>query len=201
VSTPPEPPTASPTSPRPETSARVPGVAAGPQRKGAHAARTPPSGARVEGCGAFGRAVALLGWQSRRICPWRVMAPLPMRGLLEQVVRCPRAEAVRLTGPTELDLPWPDQAQLVMCDHTIEQDQRGVKRITRPMLGLSRSTRPSVPSRGSSLCRCYGKATGRRSRTGPNAGQTVLLSGRVIPSLAKHSTLTFLVPVSSFERL
>ena len=29
-----------------------------------------------------------------------------------------------------------DQAKFVICDHTIEQDHRGVKRVTRPMLGF-----------------------------------------------------------------
>jgi hypothetical protein len=59
-----------------------------------------------------------------------------MRCLIEKVVRFPRAETVRLTGPTELDLTVPDQAKFVMCHHTIEQDHRAVKRITRPMLGF-----------------------------------------------------------------
>jgi putative transposase len=64
------------------------------------------------------------------------MAPLPMRCLIEKVVRFPRAETIRLTGPTELDLTVPDQAKFVICNHTIEQDHRGVKRVTRPMLGF-----------------------------------------------------------------
>jgi transposase-like protein len=59
-----------------------------------------------------------------------------MRGLIEKVVRFPRAETIRLTGPTELDLTVPDQAKFVICNHTIEQDHRGVKRVTRPMLGF-----------------------------------------------------------------
>jgi hypothetical protein len=59
-----------------------------------------------------------------------------MRCLIEKVVRFPRAETVRLTGPTELDLTVPDQAKFVICNHTIEQDHRGVKRVTRPMLGF-----------------------------------------------------------------
>jgi len=29
-----------------------------------------------------------------------------------------------------------DHAKFVICDHTIEQDHRGVKRVTRPMLGF-----------------------------------------------------------------
>jgi hypothetical protein len=64
------------------------------------------------------------------------MAPLPMRCLTEQVVRFPRAEPVRLTGPTELDLTVPDQAQFVVCDHAIAQDHRSVRRVILPMLGF-----------------------------------------------------------------
>jgi transposase-like protein len=64
------------------------------------------------------------------------MAPLPMRCLIEKVVSFARAETVRLTGPTELDLTVPDQAKFVICNHTIEQDHRAVKRVTRPRLGF-----------------------------------------------------------------
>jgi transposase-like protein len=59
-----------------------------------------------------------------------------MRGLIEKVVRFSRAETIRLTGPTELDLTLPDQAKFVIGNHTIEQDHRAVKRVTRPMLGF-----------------------------------------------------------------
>jgi putative transposase len=59
-----------------------------------------------------------------------------MRCLIEKVVRVARAETIRLTGPTELDLTVPDQAKFVICNHTIEQDHRSVKRLTRPMLGF-----------------------------------------------------------------
>jgi transposase-like protein len=59
-----------------------------------------------------------------------------MRCLIEKVVSFPRAEAIRLTGPTKLDLTVPDQAKFVICNHTIEQDHRAVKRVTRPMLGF-----------------------------------------------------------------
>jgi transposase-like protein len=54
-----------------------------------------------------------------------------MRCLIEKVVRFPRAETVRLTGPTELNLTVPDQAKFVLCNHTIEQDHRGMKQVTR----------------------------------------------------------------------
>jgi transposase-like protein len=60
-----------------------------------------------------------------------------MRWFIEKVVRFARAETVRLTGPTELDLTAPDQAKFVICNHTIEQDHRGVKRVTHPMRGFT----------------------------------------------------------------
>jgi hypothetical protein len=50
-----------------------------------------------------------------------------MRGLIEKVVRCPRAETVRLTRPSELDLTVPDQATFVMCNHTLAP-RRGTPR-------------------------------------------------------------------------
>ena len=59
-----------------------------------------------------------------------------MRCLIERVVRYTGSEPVRLTRPAELDLTWTDQAKFVICNHTIEQDHRGVKRATRPMLGF-----------------------------------------------------------------
>ncbi len=46
------------------------------------------------------------------------------------------AEPIRPARPAELDLTWPDQAKFVICNHTIEQDHRAVKRVTRPMLGF-----------------------------------------------------------------
>jgi hypothetical protein len=58
-----------------------------------------------------------------------------MRCLIEKVVRFPRVETIRLTGPTKLDLTVPDQAQFVICNHTIEQDHRFVKRRVNPGLG------------------------------------------------------------------
>ena len=35
-----------------------------------------------------------------------------------------------------LEIERTDHAKFVICDHTIEQDHRGVKRVTRPMLGF-----------------------------------------------------------------
>jgi putative transposase len=46
------------------------------------------------------------------------------------------AEPVGPARPAELDLTLTDQAKFVICNHTIEQDHRGVKRVTRPMLGF-----------------------------------------------------------------
>ena len=59
-----------------------------------------------------------------------------MRCLIEKVVRFPGPETVRLAGPAEPDLASADQAEFVICNHTIEQDHRAVKRVTRPMLGF-----------------------------------------------------------------
>ena len=64
------------------------------------------------------------------------MASLPMMWLIEKVVRCMGAEPRRPARPAELDLTLPDQAKFVICNHTIEQDHRAVKRVTRPMLGF-----------------------------------------------------------------
>ena len=46
------------------------------------------------------------------------------------------AESVRLTRPAEFDLTLADHAEFVICNQSIEQDHRGVKRVTRPMLGF-----------------------------------------------------------------
>jgi len=59
-----------------------------------------------------------------------------MRCIIEKVVSFPRAETVGLTGPTELDLTMPDQAKFVICNHTIEQDHRFVKRQVNLGLGF-----------------------------------------------------------------
>jgi transposase-like protein len=36
----------------------------------------------------------------------------------------------------EFDLTLADQAEFVICNQSIEQDHRGIKRVTRPMLGF-----------------------------------------------------------------
>jgi transposase-like protein len=53
-----------------------------------------------------------------------------------KVVRLPRADTIRLTGPTARDLTSSDQATCGMCHHTIEQDHRFVKRLVNPGLGF-----------------------------------------------------------------
>jgi putative transposase len=59
-----------------------------------------------------------------------------MRCLSEKVTRETGAKTVCLTRPAELGLTSPSQAKFVICDHTIEQDHRAVKRVTRPILGF-----------------------------------------------------------------
>ena len=59
-----------------------------------------------------------------------------MKCLIEKVVRGTESKTVWLTRPAELNLTLTDQAKFVICNHTIEQDHRAVKRITRPMLGF-----------------------------------------------------------------
>jgi DDE domain len=56
-----------------------------------------------------------------------------------------------MTGPTELDLRVPDQAKFVICNHTIEQDHRAVKRITRPMLEFKSFATPHATLAGIEL--------------------------------------------------
>ena len=56
-----------------------------------------------------------------------------MKYLIEKVVRFPGPETVRLARPAEPDLAWADQAKFIICNNTIEQDHRAVKRITHPM--------------------------------------------------------------------
>ena len=57
-----------------------------------------------------------------------------MRCLIERVGRKTGAKTIWLTRPAELDLTWTDQAKFVICNHTIEQDHRGVKRVPSPIL-------------------------------------------------------------------
>jgi transposase-like protein len=59
-----------------------------------------------------------------------------MMAVIRSIVRFAGAEPVGTTGPAQLHLTLTDHAKFVICDHTIEQDHRGVKRITRPMLGF-----------------------------------------------------------------
>jgi putative transposase len=59
-----------------------------------------------------------------------------MTSVIRSIVRFARSETVRPAGPAELHPTLTDQAKFVICDHTIEQDHRAVKRVTRPMLGF-----------------------------------------------------------------
>ena len=64
------------------------------------------------------------------------MTTLPMTYVIRSIVRFARTKPIRATGPAQLHPALTDHAKFVICDHTIEQDHRGVKRITRPMLGF-----------------------------------------------------------------
>ena len=59
-----------------------------------------------------------------------------MTSVIRSKVRFAGAETGGAAGPAQLHPTLTDQAKFVICDHTIEQDHRGVKRITRPMLGF-----------------------------------------------------------------
>ena len=59
-----------------------------------------------------------------------------MTYVTRSIVRFARTVPVGTTGPAQLYLTLTDHAKFVICDHTIEQDHRGVKRVTRPMLGF-----------------------------------------------------------------
>ena len=59
-----------------------------------------------------------------------------MKGLIESILRFSGSESVGLTRPAEFDLTLADHAEFVICNQSIEQDHRGVKRITRSMLGF-----------------------------------------------------------------
>ena len=61
---------------------------------------------------------------------------LLMKSVMRSIVRFAGAETVGAARPAELHPTLTDHAKFVICDHTIEQDHRGVKRITRPMLGF-----------------------------------------------------------------
>ena len=59
-----------------------------------------------------------------------------MTSVIRSKVRFAGAETGGAAGPAQLHPTLTDQAKFVICDHTIEQDHRGVKRVTRPMLGF-----------------------------------------------------------------
>ena len=64
------------------------------------------------------------------------MTTLLLTYFIRSVVRFTGTETVGAAGPAELHPTLTDQAKFVICNHTIEQDHRGVKRVTRPMLGF-----------------------------------------------------------------
>ncbi len=64
------------------------------------------------------------------------MTTLLLTYFIRSVVRFAETETVGAAGPAELHPTLTDHAKFVICDHTIEQDHRGVKRVTRPMLGF-----------------------------------------------------------------
>ena len=59
-----------------------------------------------------------------------------MTSVIRSIVRFAGTEPVGAAGPAQLHPTLTDHAKFVICDHTIEQDHRGVKRMTRPMLGF-----------------------------------------------------------------
>jgi putative transposase len=74
-------------------------------------------------------------------------------------------------------------------NNIIEQDHRGVKRITRPMLGFKSFDAGAVNSRRyRTHAHAQETATGaRRRKRGPHGGRTILRTGRLIPSTDKGS--------------
>ena len=60
-----------------------------------------------------------------------------MMWLIEKVVRCTGAEPIRPARPAELDLTLTDQAKFVICNHTIEQEHRFIKRRVNPGRGFT----------------------------------------------------------------
>jgi DDE domain len=64
------------------------------------------------------------------------MTALLMTSVIRSIVNFARAETIGTAGPAQLHPPLTDQAEFVICDQSIEQDHRGIKRITRPMLGF-----------------------------------------------------------------
>jgi putative transposase len=59
-----------------------------------------------------------------------------MTYVIRSIVRFAGTAPVGATGPAQLHPTLTDHAKFVICDHTIEQDHRAVKRVTRPMLGF-----------------------------------------------------------------
>src|SRR5215470_1041764 len=64
------------------------------------------------------------------------MTTLPMTSVMRNIVGFARTGPVGATRPAQFHLTLTDHAKFVICDHTIEQDHRGIKRVPRPMLGF-----------------------------------------------------------------
>ena len=59
-----------------------------------------------------------------------------MKSLIESILRFSGTRSVGLARPAKFDLTLTNYAEFVICNQSIEQDHRGVKRVTRPMLGF-----------------------------------------------------------------
>ena len=59
-----------------------------------------------------------------------------MKSVIESILGFSGTGSVGLTRPVEFDLTLADHAEFVICNQSIEQDHRSVKRMTRPMLGF-----------------------------------------------------------------
>src|SRR5215470_18456308 len=55
---------------------------------------------------------------------------------MRSIVRFARTELVGATGPAQLHPTLTDHTKFVICNQSIEQDHRAVKRVTRPMVGF-----------------------------------------------------------------
>ena len=80
-------------------------------------------------------------------------------------------------------------------NNIVEQDHRGVKRVTRPMLGFKAFDAAQSTLAGIELMHMIKKRTdeGGGRRRGPHCGRTVLRPGRVIPPPTR-ATCPFMPP-------
>ena len=59
-----------------------------------------------------------------------------MKSLIESILRFSGTRSVGLARPAKFDLTLTNYAEFVICNQSIEQDHRAVKRLTRPMMGF-----------------------------------------------------------------